>query len=92
MTCELLSVDFLLKDFDALFEWWLGELAAPSAIVADMFRPFRAIQVLHLNLPPRPAVHIAFLDEFKSLFHGRAGIEDHFICTPVLLSAHYFVV
>ncbi len=36
----VLSAAFLLEDCDALFVGWLGEFAAPSAIVSDVFRPF----------------------------------------------------
>jgi hypothetical protein len=91
--CEgRLSAAFLLEGFDALFVWWLGELAAPSAIVSDVFRPFQAIHVLHLNFPPRQAIHTGFLDEYKGLFHARAGIEQHFVGTAIVWSSHYFVV
>tara|TARA_R110002095_G_scaffold65066_1_gene54776 strand:- start:2638 stop:2937 length:300 start_codon:yes stop_codon:yes gene_type:complete len=74
----------LLVAFDALYIWWLGELAAPSAVVSDVFRPFRAIYVLHLDLPPRPANDTGFLDAFKGFIHGRARIELPFIRSPIL--------
>lgn len=52
MTRELLSVDFLLEDFDALFVWCPGELATPKTVVSNVCWPFRAVHVLNLNFPP----------------------------------------
>src|SRR5271166_6252526 len=89
---RLLRPTFFFEYFDTLFIWRLRESTTTQTIIADVFWPIHVVQILHLNLPPRPPAHSRFLDKAQGFLHARCCVEYHFIGPVVVRCTHDLVM
>ncbi len=72
--------------------WDLSQFVASQSIVPNMYGLIMAVEILRLNLPPRPPINSSFANQVDGFLQTIAGEENHLVSTAIFRRSHDFVM